>query len=104
MPCWFKSKPVFFLLAIFFGGSFLFSEAASPLAGKLPRIQPLEPEQALASFRLKNGFEIDQVAAEPMVADPVALAFNARGQLYVVEMHGYPERRHKKIRAGEIAH
>ena len=97
MPCWFKSKPVFFLLAIFFGGSFLFSEAASPLAGKLPRIQPLEPEQALASFRLKNGFEIDQVAAEPMVADPVALAFNARGQLYVVEMHGYPERRHKKI-------
>lgn len=29
MLCWFKSKLVYFLLAIFFGVSFLFSEDAS---------------------------------------------------------------------------
>lgn len=58
---------------------------------ELPRIDPLEPDEALESFELRPGFRLDQVAAEPLVADPVAMAFDADGRLYVVEMRGYSE-------------
>jgi glucose/arabinose dehydrogenase/mono/diheme cytochrome c family protein len=49
----------------------------------------LSPEQALESFRLAPGFEIELVAAEPLVEDPVAMAWDEYGRLYVVEMRGY---------------
>src|SRR5690606_14467538 len=37
------------------------------------------------------GFEIQQVATEPQVVDPVAMAFDEDGRLYVVEMRDYSE-------------
>jgi putative membrane-bound dehydrogenase-like protein len=55
------------------------------------RSQPLSPGDALDSFRLSDGFEIELVAAEPLVQDPINLAFDARGRLWVVEMGDYPE-------------
>src|SRR5690606_4684989 len=58
---------------------------------ELPRIDPLEPEEAMKSFHLKPGFEIQQVATEPQVVDPVAMAFDEDGRLYVVEMRDYSE-------------
>jgi putative membrane-bound dehydrogenase-like protein len=59
----------------------------------LPRIQPLEPEEALKTFRIRPGFRIELVAAEPLVEDPIAFSFDENGRLYVVEMRGYSERR-----------
>ena len=56
----------------------------------LVRSQPLEPDQALASFAAKDGFQLQLVAAEPLVTDPVAGAFDEDGRLYVVEMNDYP--------------
>ena len=60
-------------------------------SGELPRIAPLEPAEALKSFQVAEGFRIEQVAAEPLVADPIAMAFDERGRLFVVEMRGYSE-------------
>lgn len=51
---------------------------------------PLAPEQAIASFKIEPGLRVELVAAEPMVVDPVAIAFDEKGQLYVVEDRGYP--------------
>lgn len=47
-------------------------------------------EKALASFVLEEGFQIEQIATEPLVADPVAMEVDEYGRIYVVEMHGYP--------------
>jgi putative membrane-bound dehydrogenase-like protein len=58
--------------------------------GPLPRFEPLEPAEALASFRTQGGFRMELLAAEPMVLDPVAGAFDADGRLYVAEMADYP--------------
>ncbi len=49
----------------------------------------LSPEESLAAFRIAPGFEIELVAAEPLVEDPVAMAWDEYGRLYVVEMRGY---------------
>ena len=51
---------------------------------------PKSPAEALASFRLRPGFRIELVAAEPMVMDPVSFDWGADGRLWVVEMRDYP--------------
>ena len=60
---------------------------------ELPRIAPTEPSSALETFELKNGFQLDLVAHEPLVQDPIDMAFDADGHLFVVEMRGYSEMR-----------
>ncbi len=52
--------------------------------------EPLEPREALRTIHVKEGFRLEIVATEPEVMDPVALAFDENGRLYVVEMRGYP--------------
>jgi glucose/arabinose dehydrogenase/mono/diheme cytochrome c family protein len=49
----------------------------------------LSPEQSLSAFSIAPGFEIELVAAEPLVEDPVAIAWDEYGRLYAVEMRGY---------------
>lgn len=54
------------------------------------RQSPLPPLEALKTFHLPDGFRIELVAAEPEVLDPVAMAFDEQGRLFVVEMGDYP--------------
>ena len=58
---------------------------------ELPRIAPVAPQDALGLFTVDNDFRVDLVAAEPLTADPIALDFDERGRLFVVEMRGYSE-------------
>ncbi|WP_162141575.1 PVC-type heme-binding CxxCH protein [Lunatimonas lonarensis] len=44
----------------------------------------------IPSFELMEGFQIELIAAEPLVADPVDMEIDEYGRMYVVEMHGYP--------------
>lgn len=69
---------------------------------ELPRIAPLEPQAALASFEIHPDFRMDLVAAEPLVRDPIAMAFDERGRLFVVEMRGYSEQREENIGAVQL--
>ncbi len=50
----------------------------------------IPPDQALSTFQLADGFQIELIAAEPLIADPVAMDLDDEGNIYVVEMHGYP--------------
>jgi glucose/arabinose dehydrogenase/mono/diheme cytochrome c family protein len=49
----------------------------------------LSPEEALSAFRIAPGFAIELVASEPLIGEPVAMAWDEYGRLYVVEMRGY---------------
>jgi putative membrane-bound dehydrogenase-like protein len=66
-------------------------QAAMDYKDLLPRIPPHAPADALKTFELLRGFRIEQAAAEPLVTDPVAMAFDESGRLYVVEMTDYSE-------------
>lgn len=52
--------------------------------------QALTPKEALKSFELAPGFQIELIAAEPLLSDPVDMTIDEFGRIYVVEMHGYP--------------
>ena len=49
-----------------------------------------ENEDQLSLFQLEEGFEMELVASEPLVMDPVAMEIDENGNFYVVEMPGYP--------------
>ena len=57
--------------------------------GEVPDLPPVEPEHALETFRVKKGFRLELAAHEPMVVDPIQMAFDEEGRLYVVEMRWY---------------
>jgi putative membrane-bound dehydrogenase-like protein len=60
-------------------------------SGELPRIPPREPDAARKTFHVAPGFEVQTVASEPLVVDPIAMAFDELGRLFVVEMRDYSE-------------
>src|SRR5882724_1652770 len=51
---------------------------------------PLTPEQSLLYLKTEPGLKVELVAAEPMVVDPVAVAWDEKGRMFVVEDRGYP--------------
>src|SRR3954463_3239708 len=57
---------------------------------ELPRLKPTEAADAAKTFTLQPGYRLSLVAAEPLVASPVDLAFDEDGRLWVVEMVDYP--------------
>src|SRR5206468_6205200 len=66
-------------------------------SSQLPRVPPTPPERALTTFKVKPGFRLELVAAEPLVVSPVAMSFDEDGRLYVVEMRDYSERRPERL-------
>ncbi|MDQ4140185.1 MAG: dehydrogenase, partial [Bacteroidota bacterium] len=81
-----RSQGLMFLLVTFLVGSAIQckqQKSATTMGG-------ISPEKALSTFELEPGFKIELVAAEPLVADPVAMEIDENGRMYVVEMHGYP--------------
>ena len=78
------------------------AKGVEPTADKsdLPRVSPTSPKNVINTFSIREGFEIQLVAAEPLVVDPVAMAFDEHGRLYVVEMIGYSE--HRDDRLGRV--
>src|SRR5436309_1352249 len=51
---------------------------------------PLSPREEMTTFRVPKGFKVELVASEPQVIDPVAMAFDEQGRIFVAEMPGYP--------------
>ena len=52
--------------------------------------EPRSPEASLAAIETRPGFTVELVAAEPLVMDPVDVAWGADGTMWVAEMACYP--------------
>lgn len=51
---------------------------------------PMSPKESATQFEIHPDVQIELVACEPQVVDPVATAFDDQGRLWVVEMRDYP--------------
>jgi putative membrane-bound dehydrogenase-like protein len=54
------------------------------------KLGPLSVAESLDRFKLQDGWVIEPVATEPAIVDPVNIAFDELGRLWVVEMRDYP--------------
>lgn len=57
-----------------------------------PAVPALAPAKAEAAIRLPKGFKATVFAAEPDVQNPVAMAWDGRGRLWIAENYTYAER------------
>lgn len=56
-----------------------------------PKYQlPLSPEQSMKLVQLPVGFEMELFASEPMIINPMAMTWDERGRLFVIETVDYP--------------
>ena len=79
---------------------FFFCIIVSAFAQRPPTPQgPLTPQRALAAFQVDPGLEVDLVASEPTVGDPVALAFDDATGLRKFVSDRLFKAREKKFRA-----
>lgn len=53
-------------------------------------LEPTTAEASLKKIHVREGFEVQLVASEPLVKDPVAIDWGLDGKLWVVEMADYP--------------
>lgn len=49
----------------------------------------LSPEKSLEKIHVPDGYRLELVASEPMIEEPVTLAWDANGRMYVAEMRTY---------------
>lgn len=49
----------------------------------------LSPEESMKTFSLPEGYHLELVASEPMVKEPVAIAWDGNARMYVAEMLTY---------------
>lgn len=61
---------------------------------------PYSPQDALSTFQLPDGYKIELVASEPLISDPVEIAFDEDGRMYVVQMDDYPSEKMDDYAAG----
>jgi putative membrane-bound dehydrogenase-like protein len=79
LQCTARLLPVFALAPL--------AALAAPADDRLP---VLSPADSLRHFTVDEGLEIELVAAEPDVAQPVYLTFDERGRMWVVQYRQYP--------------
>ncbi len=61
-------------------------------ANQVPATTPaLSPDETRKLIQVPPGFEVRLFAAEPMVVNPVAMTWDERGRLWVVELYEYPK-------------
>ena len=54
-----------------------------------PSTRPLSPEESLKTFRLPKGYRLELVASEPMISEPVAIAWDGNGRMFVAQLETY---------------
>jgi putative membrane-bound dehydrogenase-like protein len=76
----------------------ILSDTVRKLLGEPPsdrhaiRIPPSAPDQSLKSFEILDGFEMQLVASEPDVVEPVVVTYDENGQMYVAEYLKFPSK------------
>src|SRR5436309_7249640 len=78
-------KPTAPAWAVLFATHFALAQIPTPTDAP----KPMAPEQSAAAFKLPEGFRMQVVASEPLIASPSAVCWDERGRMFVSELHGY---------------
>ena len=59
------------------------------IRGKFSSSPVLSADESIKKMHVEKGFVVKLVASEPLLNSPVALTFDEKGRIWVVEMEGY---------------
>src|SRR5881392_1947817 len=79
------------LLSLLCSLSLSASEFPVPYNSEPDQAKPMPAAEAAAKMRLPPGFKASLFAAEPDVQNPIAMAWDSRGRLWVAENYTYAE-------------
>ncbi len=93
--------PVFLIIVLAMAGDSMSAGGPEKPSGHAydPTVAPASPDAArsMASFRVAKGLKLELFASEPLLANPVAFAFDEKGRVYAVETfrlnHGVTDNR-----------
>ena len=57
-----------------------------------PPNKPYSPQEALGRMSVPAGFHVELVASEPEIVNPIAMAFDDRGRIWITESIEYPRK------------
>ena len=59
------------------------------IVNQQPSSAYLSPQESLKTIHLQKGYHLELVASEPMIHEPVAIAWDGNGRMFVAEMNTY---------------
>jgi putative membrane-bound dehydrogenase-like protein len=77
------------------GSEKILTAAMKSLLGESPdkrggRVDPKSPKEAMATFQTPPGFEMQLVASEPQVREPIVVTYDENGLMYAAEYLKFP--------------
>ncbi|MCB1094386.1 MAG: DUF1080 domain-containing protein [Verrucomicrobiae bacterium] len=51
-----------------------------------------DAQSTVAGMWVPEGFQVDLIATEPTITQPIAFTFDERGRMWIVEAHSYPQK------------
>src|SRR5205809_1768098 len=89
-----KYRLVTFSLALAMCESFAATDddAVIPHRRNQPPNKPYAPVEALSRMTVPDGFRVELVASEPDIVNPIAMAFDDRGRIWITESIEYPRK------------
>lgn len=73
------------LILLVLGSYFVSAEIPQPTDSPKPKT----PEESALAFKLPDGFRMEVIASEPLIASPTGVCWDERGRMFVCELHGY---------------
>ena len=58
---------------------------------KVPN-EPYDPKTALTKMTVPDGFSVELVASEPDIVNPIGMAFDEKGRIWITESLEYPRK------------
>ena len=67
-------------------------DSVTPWRQDQPPNQPYSPQEAIGKMTVPDGFTVELVASEPDIVNPIAMAFDDRGRIWITESIEYPRK------------
>jgi putative membrane-bound dehydrogenase-like protein len=80
------------IVALTFASGATADDFPKPIDTETDKTPVMPADQAAASFKLPEGFKVSVFASEPDVRNPIAMAWDAKGRLWIAENYTYAER------------
>src|SRR5437763_5369138 len=68
------------------------TDSLTPWRQDHPPNAPYSPQEAIRKMSVPDGFTVELVASEPEIVNPIAMAFDERGRIWITESIEYPRK------------